>query len=71
MVPSPDFLRLLSFALDLLRLAAYFLSQENYNKLWIKYAEAENTIDHLRLAAKVTKTVAKETNSNQSFFIRV
>ncbi|XP_056874750.1 microtubule organization protein AKNA isoform X4 [Takifugu flavidus] len=27
--------------------------EENYNKLWIRYAEAENTIDHLRLAAKV------------------
>ncbi|CAF95969.1 unnamed protein product, partial [Tetraodon nigroviridis] len=27
--------------------------EENYNKLWIKYAEAENTIDKLRLAAKV------------------
>lgn len=68
--PFPSFLHLLSFALDLLRLTAYFLFQENYNKLWIKYAEAENTIDHLRLAAKVTKTVTDETNSN-CIFIRV
>lgn len=27
--------------------------QENYNTLLIKYAEAENTIDRLRLEAKV------------------
>lgn len=30
----------------------YFL-QENYNTLLIKYAEAENTIDRMRLEAKV------------------
>lgn len=30
-----------------------FFLQENYNTLLIKYAEAENTIDRLRLEAKV------------------
>lgn len=33
-------------------LPSYFL-QENYNTLLIKYAEAENTIDRMRLEAKV------------------
>lgn len=31
----------------------YFFSQEDYNRLLTKYAEAENTIDRLRLEAKV------------------
>lgn len=44
----------LSFVLFLLSdFLSLFLLQEDYNRLLTKYAEAENTIDRLRLEAKV------------------
>lgn len=41
-----------TFTLVHFPLPPHFL-QENYNTLLIKYAEAENTIDRMRLEAKV------------------
>lgn len=35
-------------------LACLLLLKEDYNRLLTKYAEAENTIDRLRLEAKVS-----------------
>lgn len=47
------------FSFLLLSYFSLLLLQEDYNRLLTKYAEAENTIDRLRLEAKVVDVEIK------------